>query len=532
MTTRTILKNVGSNSLGFVVNVAVGLALAPYIIHSLGIAVNGVWTLVVSFVGYYGLLDIGIRSAVGHYVATYHARRDLERVNRTLSSALSMMLLVGVVAALLTVVAAFQLPRWYEALKSLRAASGSGSIDLAGVDAISLRSVILVMGFGFALNFPMVLYSTVIYSVQRIGLQNAIGIGQILVRAVATVWVLHAGFGIVGLAVVVVGTNLLGWIAAAIAAYRVLPGLSFSLRLAGRDSRRELLSYGSFNFLVNVGDTVLLYTSSFVIMGALHDEVAVTYYSVPANQLVPYFMSIVQAITWVFTPYFTGRWATGAIEEVRRLLDTGSRGVLILAALIAGGLWFLGRDFITIWLGEKFFASGHEAYFEASVKSLAILTGATLLRAAQSCGRQALFAMREVRYLGLLTLAEAVANVTLSILLVRRFGLPGIAAATLIPVLVTQGFIQPRHLLRELECDVRSFAFGLLRASLPIVATMALVDWLLGEHLPAHTWPTFLVRATLLAAPALVVGLFCGTSSDERRVVWRRVFPRSEPSSS
>ena len=99
--TRTILKNVGSNSLGYAVNLIVGLLLTPFIENRLE-GGYGIWSLIVSFVGYYGLLDVGIRSAVGHYVATYHAQRDAERVNRTLSTAMALMLLVALVACILS----------------------------------------------------------------------------------------------------------------------------------------------------------------------------------------------------------------------------------------------------------------------------------------------------------------------------------------------------------------------------------------------------------------------------------------------
>jgi len=526
MTTRTILKNVGSNSLGYVVNVAVGLFLSPLIIRSLGVSVAGVWTLVVSFVGYYGVLDVGIRSAVSHYVATYHARRDQAQVNRTLSTAMAMLAAIALVAVLVTVAAAFWLPDWYAQVRALRHATDANPLDVFR-DPAKLRLVILVMGLGFAVNLPMVIYGTVIYSAQHLVLQNAIVIGQQLLRAVLTWLVLRQGQGIVGLALVVVGTNALGWLATIVGAYAVLPGLSLAPRHSNRASARELLAYGGFNVLVNVGDTVLLYTSGFVIASTLGDENAVTYYAVPASQLIPYFMSIVQSVTWSFTPYFTGRWATGMVDDVRRLLDIGSRGVVLLASLIAGGLWFLGADFIRIWQPPDFVSGEHSGWFAPSITCLAILTGATLLRAAQSCGRQALFAMREVRYLGLLTLVEAAANVVLSVVLARRFGLPGVALGTLIPVLVTQGFVLPRHLLRELEADAKRFAWSLLRASIPVVATMALVDAAIGRFagvaLAVHSWPSFLLRGTLLAVPALVVGLFAATSGGERRDLLRRL---------
>lgn len=526
MNARSILRNVGSNSLGYVVNVAVGIVLSPLINHYLGLAVAGVWSLVVSFVGYYGVLDVGIRSAVSHYVATYHARRDQEQVNRTLSTAMAMLAAVALVAAIVTVAAAWWLPDWYAQVRALRHEAGASALDVFN-DPATLRTVILVMGLGFAVNLPMVIYGTVIYSAQQLVLQNAIGIGQQLLRALLTWLALRQGQGILGLAVVVVGTNALGWIAAIVGAYRVLPGLSIAPRHANRASARELLAYGGYNVLVNVGDTILLYTSGFIIVGALGDESAVTYYAVPASQLIPYFMSIVQSVTWSFTPYFTGRWATGMVDDLRRLLDAGSRGVVLLASLIAGGLWFLGGDFIRIWQKPEFSTGEHSAWFAPSLTCLAILTGATLLRAAQSCGRQALFAMREVRYLGLLTLIEAAVNVALSLILVRRLGLPGVALGTLLPVIVTQGFVLPRHLLRELGADAPRFAWSLLRASAPVVATMALADWSIGRFagtaLAVHSWPTFLAKGTALAVPALVVGLLVGTSAGERRALVERL---------
>jgi O-antigen/teichoic acid export membrane protein len=522
MSARTILKNVGSNSLGYLVNVVVGLKLTPFVNDRLANAGLGIWTLVVSFVGYYGLLDVGIRSAVGHYVATYHARGDQKLVNRTLSTAMALLLGVAAIALVVTWFAGDRLPDWIRSINDMRVASGDKALDLG--DAVKspdeLRSVVWIMGAGFALSLPMALYTTVLYSVQRIGLQNAIGITQVLLRAALTVWVLNAGHGLVGLACVVIGCNLVVWLPSIFVAYRVLRGLSFSFQNCAKAGARELFSYGGYNVLVNVGDNVLLYTSGIVIFLTMHDAEAVAYYAIPATNLIPYFMSLVQNVTWTFTPYFTGKWAVGAVEDVRRLLDVGTRGVLLLASTIAGGMLFLGGGFMSVWCAPKF-VSG--AAFPTSILVLQVLAAATLLRASQSPGRQALFAMREVRYLGLLVGCEALANVVLSVLLVGRFGLVGVASATLIPVLVTQGLVQPRHLLRELDVDWRRYLWDSVRASLPVLVVMYAVDHLVGSHLAVVSWSTFLARGFVVTLPALLVGLWCATTSDERTALWRRL---------
>lgn len=520
---RSLLKNVGSNSLGYAINAAVMFVLTPWVTETLKPEGAGVWNLVVCFVGYYGLLDVGVRSAVGHYVAAYHARKDTEGVNRTLSTAMVLMLCVTVVAALVTWFAGDRLPDWFRSINELRLQRGEKAIDLSAAmaDPEGLRHVVWVMGAGFALSFPMALYGTVIYSVQRIGLQNLIGIGQLLLRAVLTFWVLKAGHGLFGLACVVTACSILGWLAAIVVAHRVMPTLSIAFSRCARSAVKELFSYGGFNVLVNVGDTVLLYTSSFVLFGALHDAEAVTYYSIPATSLIPPVMQLIQSITWAFTPHFTGRFAVGQIDEVRSLLRNGTRWVSLAAALITGGLLFLGREVLANWMKPTFVAG---ARFPESVQVLALLAVVTLIRAIQSTGRQALFAMREVRYLGFLVLIEAALNVALSMWLVRRIGIVGVALATLIPVALMQGIVQPRHLLRELEIGVGGVAWDVARAVLPVLAVMGGVDWLLGDHLAATSLPRFLLRGAVVAAPAALIGLWCATTRAERATLlgWLR----------
>ena len=56
--------NALSNWVSLGVNVIIGFVLTPFIIRSLGKTGYGIWTLVCSFVGYYGLLNLGVGSAI------------------------------------------------------------------------------------------------------------------------------------------------------------------------------------------------------------------------------------------------------------------------------------------------------------------------------------------------------------------------------------------------------------------------------------------------------------------------------------
>jgi hypothetical protein len=81
---------------------------------------------------------------------------------------------------------------------------------------------------------------------------------------------------------------------------------------------------------------------------------------------------------------------------------------------------------------------------------------------------------------------EGIANVILSIILVRPFGIRGDAMGTAIPMLLTALWFLPRHMRKQLGVPVKAFlweayALPLLLAT-PLVATL----FLLRHWRPAH----------------------------------------------
>src|SRR5713101_2665114 len=83
-----IIKNVGSSWFSLGVNVLVGIFLSPFILHRLGDAAFGIWVLIFSLTGYYGIFDFGIRSSIIRYVSKYTAKRDIDEVSRLINTAM------------------------------------------------------------------------------------------------------------------------------------------------------------------------------------------------------------------------------------------------------------------------------------------------------------------------------------------------------------------------------------------------------------------------------------------------------------
>ena len=104
---RQIIKNVGSSwfSLGF--DVLVGLLLSPIILHWLGDTAFGIWVLIFSITGYYGLFDLGIRSSVVRYVSKFTATDDIEDLAKLVNTSLFTYSCIGALSLLVTAFLSF-----------------------------------------------------------------------------------------------------------------------------------------------------------------------------------------------------------------------------------------------------------------------------------------------------------------------------------------------------------------------------------------------------------------------------------------
>src|SRR6266568_5590176 len=98
-----IIKNVSSSWFALGTNVVVGFFLWPIIVHRLGDDAAGIWVLIFSITGYYGLFDLGIRSSIIRYISKAKATNDMQGASRVISTSLFAYSCIGAVAFVITI---------------------------------------------------------------------------------------------------------------------------------------------------------------------------------------------------------------------------------------------------------------------------------------------------------------------------------------------------------------------------------------------------------------------------------------------
>ncbi|HEY6769028.1 MAG TPA: polysaccharide biosynthesis C-terminal domain-containing protein [Candidatus Sulfotelmatobacter sp.] len=470
-----IIKNVGSSWFSLGVNILVGIFLSPFILHRLGNTAYGAWVLAFSVTGYYGLFDLGIRSSVIRYVSTYTATNDQQGLSRVINTSLAVYTAIGAAAMVLTVLVSAYV----------------GALFRMPQDFLHTAQLLFLMvGASVALGFPAGVFGGVLEGLNRFYFVNLTNLLATLIRAILIVIALNRGYGLLTVALVTVSLPLLSSLVRAGIVLRILP-LSFGWIYVDRRAFGEIARYSSVSFILMIAYKLRFKTDEVVISTFL-SVAAVTFFS-NGDRLVEYAGEVVSSLAQIFVPMSGQSDAQGDTRRLRQIFIAGNRACALIIFPISAVLIILGKSVITAWVGPRYVAASYPVM-------LALLIPSTFALA-QAASPRILYGMARHKPLAWVTGMEGIANLILSIVLIRPFGIVGDALGTAIPLTCTTLFFMPRHLCRILNVRMRTFLRETYSLPLLICFPTVIALLLVRRWFFARTYAQVLLQIVLGLVP-------------------------------
>ncbi len=490
-------RNALSNYLGKLVALASAVLLTPLILQHLGATGYALWVLVGSVTGYGALLDLGLSSAIVKYVAEYRATAHLDQARQLIATALRLYSALGLLALVVAAIAAPLVPQILQLPASERPTAAQLGL-LAGI----------AVGFGL----PCSTVGAVLRGLHRFDLLNVISLASTLLSTAGSVLVLLLGGGVVGLMLVNIGVMLALQAPSIWLLGSAAPELRFGWRGSTRKHAAQVFRFGSWVFMVDLASRLQAKTDEIVI-GLFLPVAAITPYAI-ANRMAEVPQILTDQFLKLLLPRAAELHVTDELSRMRGLYLTSTR--LTLAALVAigGTLTLVAGPLLKVWVGP--------AYSDAAVL-VAVLVLASAINTSQWPAASILQAMARHRVLAVSSMASAVANIVLSIVLLRWLGLMGVAIGTLVPTaLECLGFVLPytAHVLGVRRTELARQV--LLPTLLPAIAMASLTSVLMSRTRPESLADILLVSFVALATYASTY-LLSGASAAERRtyaVLW------------
>jgi O-antigen/teichoic acid export membrane protein len=487
------------NALGYVVAIAVSFVQAPFLIHRLGEERYGVWTLIGTVTGYYGLLDFGTRAAVGILVARARARGEDLEVAELTASAFWVLVAIGLLVLVIGSIVLWLFPNMF---------------GIAPVFVHESRIALAITLVLVVLTLPLDVWAAIVNGSRR---------GDILMVTDTTVRLITFGLIIAlfqrgarldQLAAIQIVGKVTTWGITFFCARRLEPAWRLSLRFWRPTRLREIMRYSFQTFIINVAGTIVEKLDAIVIAAVLGARM-VTYYYV-GQSLVLYMVQGVSSITLAFTPFFADLHAKEDVDRTRGLYFAGTRVASIVAGILAGGVVVFGRPFLVRWMGEW---AVQGPWYNRSDTVLYIILAAMLPRLVHGASHQYIFGSNRQAFLSRLTVIEGAANLILSLSLAKPFGLAGIALGTALPSLIAQGWFLSRNVARWMDTTPwRLFVEGQMRGLLGglVVAAAGL---LVRSMVAVDSWRNFFGSVFLTMAIALPMLWIIALAPDDRLAV-------------
>ncbi|HEV2417845.1 MAG TPA: polysaccharide biosynthesis C-terminal domain-containing protein [Terriglobia bacterium] len=474
-------KNTLANWTALVINTVVGFFLAPFILHKLGDSANGLYYLIGTVVGYYGLLDLGIGTSIIQYVARFNATGDDESLYRIVNTTLFAYTILGLIVLALTGAGYFYVDSFFHiSPQFLRTA----------------RLLFLITGAGVAFYFPFSIFFGIIDGLQKFYLTALLAAFFTVLRAVLVVIFLDRGYGLLTLALISVGAFSVCNNVACMAITPKLIRLRWGWRYVDRKTIHLIFNYSFTSFIISIANT-LRGRADNVVIGVFRSTEAITYYSI-GQRLVEYVNRITGSIAGNFNALASHLHSSGDEKGLQKLYIEGNRLCTLAFLPVSAGLFILGRPLIAIWMGPQ--------YVSASFAILVILLIPNILCGIQSASTRILYGMNLHKWLAKVMIGEGVANLVLSVILVRRMGIFGVAWGTAIPMAFTSVVLIPFYLCRVVKVPL--FQFVRRTYTIPVILTSPMVAVLLvlKHFITAQTW--FALAAQVIAGGLVYIALF------------------------
>ncbi len=377
----------------------VGLWLTPFYIHTLGERDYGIWLVGLQVLNFLLLCDFGIIVVTPRDVAQAsgleHAELGSGEVARVVGQTIKVVLAQTTLVALAAVV-----------LFLLRPAHD-----------IALRGPVGLILAVFVISYPLRVFPAVLQGLQEFKFLGQLRLALWGISTVVVVVMLMLGARFYALAC--------GW-----CLQQMAHDLVAFVHL--RKSRPDLVSadvwrragpirwrWFARGFWVNVNQiaTQLSAGTDLLIVGRSINAATVVVYS-STNKLIGVLQNQPQILASVAVPGLSHMKTSESRERILQATTSLTQAMLLLAGAIACVLLAVNQPFVTWWLGAHFFGG---------MQLTGILLLTFLLRQADYTLAVTLFAFGHEKLISIRALVDGAVSVAIAMLLVRHWGMPGVA---------------------------------------------------------------------------------------------------------
>ena len=477
-----------------VIHILSGLLYTPIMLRLLGQSEYGLYQLVYSVVSYLGLLSFGFTASYMRFYSRAKAKNDQDGVDRLNGMFMTIFMAIAVICVLCGV-------------------AMIGNIEFIFADGLTpkeyltARILMALMVFNLALTFPNSVFDAFTSAYERFFFQKMLAVLQNLLNPFLALPLLLLGYGSIGMVCV---TTFLTVAKLAVNIWYSLKKLNVHFIFNGFQFGllKEMWVFTFFIFLNQIIDQVNWSVGKFL-LGRLSGTTAVAIFGLGA-QINSMYLQFSTSISNVFVPKVNRIVATSDDNsELTKLFTKVGRVQFIILALIFMGFIFFGQPFMIFWGGEKY----ADSYY--IVLWLILPVTVPLI---QNLGIEIQRAKNKHQARSIVYFCIAIANVLISIPLIRNIGTVGAAMGTGISLICGNIIFMNWYYQKHIGLDMFYF-WKSVSKFIPSLVIPCIIGVLIMRFVTINNMFVLGLWIVLYAAVYCLSMYFLGMNNEEKQMI-------------
>lgn len=488
-------RNLVSNVFLFIVNMASGIWLVPFLIDHLGVATYGLIPLANSLTHYVALVTIAISSGIARFLTIDLQKKDYERANRTFNTSFWSLLIVIISSIPFIIAFIHFVPIFF----NIPAAQIHASKWLFGGIFSAFLLITLSSCFGasaFALN--------------RLDLRNLVQIVRTLSRLVFIILLFR--FIAISLENVAFATLLSAFfhiILLFVMWQNLTPDLRINFLYFDKSCLKDITHLGGWHLINHVATLLILQIDLIVVNRLFGPTAGGEYASVLQWSILIRTMAGVLAA--VFQPMFLISYAKNNIDDLVKLSKMSIKFMTLALALPVGLACGFSKELLSIWISPEF-------------SKLSLLMIIMLFHLVTNLAEMPLYSIylcyNRLSISGIITFVIGGLNLILAILIPVIFntGFYGVAIAGAISLTLKCSFFAPWYAANVIGIRRRSYFLEMVKGPIAFVVVFSL-SMLFKTIWVVNTWTMIFVGGSFVGLSYLALVWFLGLSTTERNII-------------
>ena len=467
----------------------------PWMIRQIGVSDYGLYSLVITFIAYF-VMDFGMSGTVTRFIAKYRAEGNEQKVDNLLGLIFKVYLLIDSLIFLVLLVVGFFLAGIFQGLtieeiEKLR-------ILYAIAALFSVLSFVLKPIHGAMMAYEFFVETKLIDMVQRVGTVVLIVIALLL------------GMGVYAL-VLINGSVALCTSVLLYYQFRKKSGVRINFHYFDKPEIKALLGFSIWIFLITMAQRFRL-TFMPSLLGMLSNSTEISIFSLGMSiEGMVYVLS--SALNGLFLPKVTRLSHQGDSKAITDLMIRVGRIQFYVISLILFGFMIFGKDFIQLWVGEKFYNTYYVVLF---------LIGTNIVSLTQHVAGDFVMAENKVRYTATLTFIASGLALLGSVLLAPGMGAVGCAMSYFLAM--SMNICQLNIFYRKkLNIGVGRFFRNCHLKLLPATCLIGAAFYGIKQFVHTDTWVSLTLLGSVFVLATIIIDYLFLFNKDEISLVTKLI---------